>query len=219
MVRCLALPKTLPHEKLIEACRRWKNTAEKLNELGLYATEDYPVLEGRIIGKELQLRVGSAAGHATHIDIEKGTLEYYDQDVPVNEAMHDYLEKYAGLDCEVHSNGVSCKNVNIDNVVKATVVLAFATSKDFRINNPSQYYLENTRLLDFLEEKGIEIPIPTEQIQEVRKALKEYIDAVEEALEYAPTKFKPKLEELARDIEDVLREVEKKIKELEATSK
>jgi len=214
--KCLINGK-LFNEKLKLACEAWDNLTEKLNDLGLYAGEDYNNLEGRVVDDELILRVGSAPGHATHIDLRKGTLEYYDNDVDVNEAMKDYLEKYAGLSCNSHESGVDCEGVNEDNVVKAAKVLSFATSKDLRFRNPEQYYLGNTELLDFLEKQGIEIPIPKEQIQEVRKALKEYIDAVEEALKYAPTKFKPKLEELAKDIEDVLAEVNKKIKELESS--
>jgi DNA-binding ferritin-like protein len=206
------------NKKLQEACEAWDELTEKLNELGLYANEDYRNLEGRIVGDELMLRVGSAPGHATHIDLRESKLHYYDNDVDVNEAMKDYLEKYAGLSCNAHESGVDCEGVNEDNVIKATKVLSFATSKDLRFRDPDEYYLSNATLLDFLEKQGIEIPIPTEQIQEVRKALKEYIDAVEEALKYAPTKFKPKLEELAKDIEDVLAEVEKKVKELEAST-
>jgi len=212
--RCNVSEKSNPNNALVEACKAWDELVDKLNELRLYAPEDVIPLQGIIVDDELMMRVGSAAGHATHIDLEKGTLEYYDRDENVNIAMQNYFERYAGLDCVTSANGVNCKGVNKDNVKKVTKILAFATSKDFRLDNPESYYLGNERLTRFLSEHGIEVPIPKEQIQEVRNALKEYIAAVEEAIKEAPTRFKPRLEELAKEVDDVLKEVNKKIEEL-----
>ena len=84
--------------------------------------------------------MGSAAGHMTHIDLEKGTLEYYDKDDNVNAVMKQKLEE-RGLKCELREGeGVRCEGVNAENVGKVFMTLAGATSMDLRLRRPAAYW-------------------------------------------------------------------------------
>ncbi|RLI08371.1 hypothetical protein DRO24_01390 [Candidatus Bathyarchaeota archaeon] len=120
-------------EALKEACKAWDEETEKWRKNRKYAEVDYEELSGMVVDKKAEFRVGSAGGHKAHIDLEKGTLEYYDDDMPVNYLMSKLMEDI-GLKCEYHDEGVSCKGVNRENVKEVARRLAAATSMDFRLN-------------------------------------------------------------------------------------
>jgi hypothetical protein len=127
--------------KLIEACKEWEKAAELFNKLELYISEDYFPLFCVIRENRAEVTVGSSPGHKTHIDLSEGTLRYYDNDMPVNEAMKQHLED-VGLKCKVETEmgqkGVSCSGVNEDNVVNAFKVLSAATSMDIRVGRGTE---------------------------------------------------------------------------------
>ena len=118
--------------KLIEACKAWDRVTERFREAGLYSFEDIQPLKCKIVGNEAEYTVGSAPGHRTHIDLDRDTLEYYDDDRFVNDIMNFLLTEIAGLKCKLHSEGVTCTGVR-GNEKKASIVLAAATSMDIRL--------------------------------------------------------------------------------------
>lgn len=122
------------------ACEEWDRATEQLRREGLYESHDYGALEGRAIGDRLMLRVGSASGHATHLDLERGRLDYYDDDDLVNYAMAKLWEDLAGLRCSVRGDGVMCEGLTEGNIGRAAVVAAAATSMDYRIESPWRYW-------------------------------------------------------------------------------
>lgn len=135
--------------KLVEACKAWDKKTFELRGQSLYTEEDYNELKGRVIKDKLQLRVGSSPGHATHYDLHEGKVNYYDSDDAVNNIMGD-LWKEVGLDCKKNpygpssagetTFGVDCTGLNKDNVAKAAVVAAAATSMDYRFASPIGYW-------------------------------------------------------------------------------
>jgi len=129
----------------VKACAAWSAAADKLYDRGLYSGQDADYLWGYVVGDKVYLRVGSSEGHRTVIDLKSGTLDYYDTDEEVNEAMKRLLEK-VGLSCEKRSDGVTCRGVNPSNAHRAAEVLAFATSMDFRIKEPIKYWGEDAAI-------------------------------------------------------------------------
>lgn len=134
---------------LIRACKLWDKITTKMHngdyempeELEHYGKNqpytggDYNPLGCMITGKKAELTVGSASGHKAHVDLEKGELEYYDNDESPNQVMNDLLEEEAGLKCEVNYDGVKCKGVTKQNVDEVFRILAMPTSMDFRLNH------------------------------------------------------------------------------------
>jgi len=125
----------------IKACTTWSVATDVLTSKGLYNEHDIPALWGYVAGDRVYLRVGSAPGHRTVIDLGEGKVEYYDTDNEVNEAVKRLLEKI-GLRCERHVDGVTCIGVNQSNAQSVAKILAFTTSMDIRMKNPAPYWGE-----------------------------------------------------------------------------
>jgi len=126
----------------VKACATWSATADVLMSRGLYSEEDIPALWGYATGNKVYLRVGSAPGHRTVIDLEEGKVEYYDTDDEVNEAVKRLLEKI-GLSCERYVDRVTCTGVNQSNAEAVAKILAFSTSMDIRMKSPIDYWGED----------------------------------------------------------------------------
>ena len=132
------------NKSLIEACKEWDKTTEKFNDNKLYDGTDYDELTGIVRGNKVEFRVGSSAGHKTHIDLERGMVEYYDTDVSVNKEMKKLLEK-EGLKCYKYLEdrteaGIKCTGLTEQNVKNVVKKLAGATSMDFRIPAPGLWW-------------------------------------------------------------------------------
>ena len=125
--------------KLVEACKEWNVVTSIFDVEGLYEPQDYIALEWHSEDDIAEVRVGSAAGHRTHIDLREGTLRYYDLDEEVNSTMKKLLEDVS-LECVEEPDGVSCRNLTEDKLKDVARVLAAATSMDFRIDNPESYW-------------------------------------------------------------------------------
>jgi hypothetical protein len=125
---------------LIDACKEWDKTTEKFNENGLYEKDDYAAVHANIFGKKGEFTVGDSPGHRTHLNLDKGTVDYYDDDTPVNETMKRLFESAGLKKCKIKSmygvgsEGVSCSGLNRKNVKKVSKQLAGATSMDFRVS-------------------------------------------------------------------------------------
>ena len=121
----------------------WDAATEALFDAGIYASEDYPAIGALVKSDEVEFRVGSSPGHATHCERKPVGLRciYYDTDADVNSTM--------ALLARMHR--VEVEEIDeVDHVTffvywdKAkrffTGVLPFATSMDFRIGNPEHYW-------------------------------------------------------------------------------
>ncbi len=131
---------------MTDFCLTWEDASNKLEELGLFAREDVNATycKGVLADKELELKVGSSRGHLVRVNLDKGTLEYYDYDSDVNRVMRNLLED-TGAACEVHGGGVKCDIRDAD-LKKVATVLAAPTSMDFRIREPDYYWIDNENL-------------------------------------------------------------------------
>ena len=145
---------------LVKLCRVWNRLVDKLKEMGLMFEDDYRALICRMEGDRAEMRVGSAAGHTTHVDLKERTIAYYDTDDDVNEVMKRLFEGLAGAKCELAPReGVLCSGVkDFEGAFKA---LAFATSMDYRISSPEDYYGPDFEKLDGAC-KDVEDPIERE---------------------------------------------------------
>ena len=134
---------------LVRACKLWDKITTKgrdgeyampdeLNHTGEnepYSSGDYSQLQCRITGKVAELTVGSSTGHKAKVDLERKTVEYFDNDDDPNETMKQLFEEDAKLDCTVRSDGVKCTGVKKENVDEVFRVLAMPTSMDYRLDN------------------------------------------------------------------------------------
>lgn len=125
---------------LIKACKLWdKLTTNLVNYPPLpegerfYESQDYHPLSCSIIGKKVEMVVGSSPGHRTHLDADEGKLNYYDTDSDVNRVLKDLLEDEAGLKCKRTNEGVSCTGLEPERFDDAFSVIAMATSMDVRL--------------------------------------------------------------------------------------
>lgn len=148
---------------LILACKLWDKITDKMHEGAYeipenvdrfggqaYSEGDYKPLQCRITGKQAELTVGSSSGHKAKVDLDKGTIEYFDDDDEPNQTMKELFEEDARLRCETPGDGVKCTGVTKKNVDEVFKILAMPTSMDFRL----QHCKEETR------------PDPTEPCEE-----------------------------------------------------
>ena len=151
--KCVFYPDADPI--LVDACKVWDRLTETFNELGLYEADDYEELRAVVRGRKAELRVGSAPGHRTHIDLDTGTLRYYDDDLKVNQIFNRLLgDIKRGPKCHVVENevlGVFCSHVSEDNIKDVMRCLATVTSMDMREPAPQLWWGEAIRRIPELE--------------------------------------------------------------------
>jgi hypothetical protein len=131
------------NETIKEACKEWNKLSDYFNSVGLYQEVDYTPLQGVAQNDRLYLRVGSAGGHATELNLKEGKIRYYDYDEPVNIAMEELFEDQAGVTCSRKEDGVECSELTENNIKEAARAAAAATSMDFRIRHPASYWRRN----------------------------------------------------------------------------
>ena len=141
--------------ELIRLCKVWDRLVGELFRMELYSDEDFEALKCKMEGDEAELRVGSAPGHLTRVNLRDGSLEYYDEDEVVNEAVKKLMEDRAKAKCEFmveeaegeeYVYGVRCEDVK--DLEEAFKVLAFTTSMDIRMGDPSEWYGPKFEKLD-----------------------------------------------------------------------
>jgi len=138
---------------LVEACKLWDKATDKFNANLLYSDDDADSLKCVIIGRKAEFTVGSSPGHRTHIDLDKGTLEYYDEDTDVNMVMRDILSTH-GVDCKADLESVGCSGINEENVKPVAVRLAAATSMDYRMEDPKEWWKYASKTIPEIKECG-----------------------------------------------------------------
>jgi hypothetical protein len=131
--KCYVVGKPNPDAERL--CKMWDNFTERFK--GIYYDEDMEALSGFVSGDRVGLRVGSAMGHATEVDVGKGTVEYLDRDYAVNRVVKAGLEA-AGAKCGPIIDGVKCEfkgGIKGKQIDKTAYVISQATSMDIRIND------------------------------------------------------------------------------------
>jgi len=125
---------------LVKACLTWDKLTDKLKTLDtpegspFYSPVDFEPLKCRIDGNHAEVTVGSSPGHRTHIDLDEGTVTYYDRDPSVNEVMYDILSKEVGLTCSINVyEGVGCEGLTEDKVKDVFKAISMPTSMDIRL--------------------------------------------------------------------------------------
>lgn len=111
----------------------WDRATEYLKSKNMYASFDYNALTAWVTGNKVYLRVGSAAGHRTVVDLGGGTIRYYDRDREVNEILGPVVAEAAGLRHRVLPDGVEWAGTTPEKARRAAAALALATSMDIRI--------------------------------------------------------------------------------------
>jgi len=144
-------------ESLVEACKTWNKELEKINDNKLLLPNDYERTQAIVEKDKMTMRVGSSPGHATVISLKEGKLRYFDTDHDVNQVIRNLLEEVVGLKCLVRTRaqgfepGVECWNLTRENVTKATKTLAYATSMDYRLRIPDEYWRYNPKVTEIYE--------------------------------------------------------------------
>ena len=140
-------------EKERRLLRIWLDAIKKLKEKDFYYGKDWEALHGVALKDKLELRVGSASGHRTHVDVERNELRYYDNDYPVNKEMYELWRDYANCDCLIVDDGVICRKCDLE---KAMKILAGATSCDIRIDDLEARGLSTGEAIEKNKEKLVE---------------------------------------------------------------
>jgi hypothetical protein len=153
--RVYASTKSMP--VAVECAKAWSLSVDKYHEWRLYDFFDYGALGAFVIENKGEFRVGSAAGHATHVEFYPlyARAEYYDDDEGVHEVFMRLAEHYG---CRVvdHEMGV----YTTVEVPRASLldffrgVLPFVTSMDFRLVKPDVFWCKQF-CREYEELKGV----------------------------------------------------------------
>ncbi len=130
-----------PDPALEEACSAWSRAAEALHDAGLLTESNWEAMYFRAEGTRAEARVGEAPGHAAHMDLQTGTLEYYGTE-PDARLAEILLEEWCGLDCESGGGVTACWRLTRRNAPCAAQVLAALSSSRFRIAEPEKWWRE-----------------------------------------------------------------------------
>jgi pterin-4a-carbinolamine dehydratase len=141
--------------ELIEAIKTWAKASNKLFLKATYIPEDYKALAAVALEDYGWIRVGSVAGHATHIKHPKWAIEYFDVDMNVNKTLAR-LYKDAGFSTEPTHYGLKLTTPP-GKLKQALAILALSTSMDIRIMGKDleeAYDAEKARMEKLLKELG-----------------------------------------------------------------
>jgi len=138
----------------------WDAATEALYDAGIYALEDYSAIGALVKSDEVEFRVGSSPGHATHCERKPVGLRciYYDTDAIVNSAMALLARAHRVEVEEIDEVDHVTFFVYWDKAKRFfTGVLPFATSMDFRIGNPKHYWGSDwaAKVLETIDGPGI----------------------------------------------------------------
>jgi hypothetical protein len=142
----------------VECATMWREAVDAYYAWRLYHEDDYASLAAFIHENKAEFRVGSAAGHATHVEFHPfyARVEYYDTDEEVHAVLRMMI-KYEYSDCRIE--GHKYGEVTVISVSRPAFadffrgVLPFTTSMDFRLRDPCKYWCAYFReALSVLEE-------------------------------------------------------------------
>ena len=115
----------------LQTLRVWDQTIHTFNTLHIYDPQDYEALTGFAFDNMVELKVGSAAGHLTKIDLSANRVDYYDTDLPVVRILGKLFEKLGGKYVEYQYDHAvyDVSGVPLECIAS---IIALATSMDFR---------------------------------------------------------------------------------------
>jgi len=118
-------------EEAIRLCKYWEKYVDEFWED--YAIGDREPLSCIALKDEVVIRVGSAEGHAMHVNLKEKELEYYDTDYIVWKPVEYFLEDL-GHECDYWDSVLICKlrDVSDETLADIAYVAANVTSLDIR---------------------------------------------------------------------------------------
>jgi hypothetical protein len=139
--RVFATPDATPLS--VRIATMWREAVEVYSSWGLYDKGDYDALYAFCRLSEIEFRVGSAPGHATHVHVGSilANATYYDTDESVHDVFMRLCRHYV---CRVQNHKESeLTSVSILRVRTAEFfqgILPFVTSMDFRLKSPVRFW-------------------------------------------------------------------------------
>jgi len=121
-------------EVALNVLRLWDTATQVSKDLYIYDPSDYAVLTGFAFDNMVELRVGSASGHLTKIDLNAGVVDYYDTDVPVVLVLGKLFSRIGG-ELKKHDYDHAIYTFPLDRSEDVAFIMALATSMDFRVDD------------------------------------------------------------------------------------
>ena len=127
---------------------QWNKATEIFNKENLYYSEDYECLYAIIRGTNLEMRVGSSEGHATHVEqrLRGIVATYYDTDEDVHEVFMKLCD-YWGINVIEHktreSTDIFAPAIGECDIKFMKAVLPFVTSMDYRLAEGYSYWKDS----------------------------------------------------------------------------
>lgn len=118
----------------LETLTLWDKVIHINNKLAIYEPEDYEALTGFAFDNMVELRVGSAAGHLTKIDLNANKVDYYDNDVPVVDVL-GRMFSYIGGELASYKEDHAVYRFPPNKHKEVALILSLATSMDFRVGD------------------------------------------------------------------------------------
>jgi hypothetical protein len=139
--RVFATPEATP--LVVRIATMWREAVEVYSSWGLYDKGDYDALYAFCRLSEIEFRVGSAPGHATHVHVGSilAKAAYYDTDESVHDVFMRLCKHYV---CRVQNHkeseltSVSILRVRTPEFFQG--ILPFVTSMDFRLKSPVRFW-------------------------------------------------------------------------------
>lgn len=128
--------------ELVDLCIEWSRVGAVLNNAGVVELSDLAPTRCIVIDSRAYLRVGSAPGHATHIELVDNSLriEYLDKDENVHRVLIELAKRW-GIEVVRHRESESTVfRSPIEKASDVAKLLAFATSMDFRLEAGEHYW-------------------------------------------------------------------------------
>jgi len=125
-------------DKAVTLCKIFADNVMKNNDS--YYSTDKNNQEGVIIGNKVEFKIGCGVGHASRINLDDNSFEYYDFYEARLDAVKEALERL-GLSCEKGINHIVCKEVDFEKAKKIARLLAFLPSLDIYMKNAVYSYV------------------------------------------------------------------------------
>jgi hypothetical protein len=121
----------------------WSTNALYMGGDGIYASDDYYSLRCVVWGNRAEVRVGSAVGHATHVELHGSTVvvRYYDTDEDVHVGLALVAERFGFRPAKHAEREYTEFRIPLDRARDFfAYVLPCATSMDLRLESPDVYW-------------------------------------------------------------------------------
>ena len=121
-------------ELALETLVLWDRTIHMGHKLNIYDLKDYDALTSFAFDNIVELRVGSASGHLTKIDLNANRVDYYDNDIPVVSVIAKMFN-YIGGELVSFEYNHAVYTFLPNKYREVALIMAMATSMDFRVED------------------------------------------------------------------------------------